>query len=128
MKARGRSMIKLMNLKKEIEYCIHHRRLEPGESAIIDNKSVMHTMKIIYDDAQTYLSKGHRIKIQNNNPDQYNKYMDLAQHMIDKSGLDKKVSELGEEKGIDGNSYHTLAIEGTRYERVPTIIENILLD
>jgi len=126
MKEHGHSVGKLMNSDKEIEYHIHHRNANPGERANIDRKSLIHTMKIIHDDAQTHLSKGHRIKIQTHNPDQYHKYKSLAHHMIKKSGLDKNTTELGKQQGVDGYSYHTLVIEGYRYDRMPTIIENIL--
>lgn len=126
MKKHGHSVVKLMNRKKEIEYHIHHRNLEPGAIAPIDRKSMMHTMKIIYDDAQTHLSKGRRIKISSGNDDQHEAYKKLAHHMILKSGLDKNINELGKQKGIDGNSYNTIVIEGYRYDRMPTIIENLL--
>ena len=128
MKEHGHSVVKLMNSDKEIEYHIHHNATAPGETAPIDRKSLGHTLKIIHDDAQIHLSKGHRIKIQTPNPDQYHKYKSLAHHMIKKSGLDKNITELGKQKGTDGNSYHTVVIEGYRYDRLPTIIENLLND
>ena len=40
--------------------------------------------------------------------------------------MDKNINELGKQKGIDRNSYNTIVIEGYRYDRMPTIIENLL--
>ena len=128
MKQHGHSVVKLMNREKEIEYHIDHNMHEPGQSAPVDRTSMAHTLKIIHDDAQTHLSKGHRIKILASNSDQYDVYKKLAHHMVRKSGMNKKITDMGKTLGMDGRHYPTFTIEGTRYERVPTIIENILLD
>jgi hypothetical protein len=126
MKEHGHSVVKLMNSDKEIEYHIHHRNTNPGERADIDRKSLIHTMKIIHDDAQTHLSKGHRIKISSGNDDQHEVYKKLAHHMVRKSGLNKKITDIGKQTGLDGGSHSTFMIEGNRYETLPTIIDNFL--
>jgi len=126
MKHHGHAVVKLMNSNKEIEYHIHHRNTYPGESAPVDRKSLMHTVKIIHDDAQKHLSKGHKIKISSGNDDQHEVYKKLAHHMVRKSGLNKKITDVGKQLGMDGRQHSTFVVEGTRYERLPTIIDNFL--
>lgn len=110
MKSNGHSILRLMNKNKEVEY---HFLNHDGEfkDHKLDNKSMLHAMKIIHDDASDYINKGHNIKLQSANDLQHEKYKTLANRLITKLKVDKKITT-GNTERLDGTGFSkTVMIE-----------------
>lgn len=101
MRKNGNSVLRLMNKDKEIEYhFLNHKGAFTDHK--LDNKSMLHAMKIIHDDSKDYITKGHKIKLQSANDKQHNNYKRFSQSLVKKLGVDRNVVDKGKTDRLDG--------------------------
>ena len=126
MKNNGHSILRLMRPKHIVEY--HFLTTGKFEDHKLDKKSMLHSMKIINDDATEQLKHHRKIHLQAHTDKQHENYKRLAEY-IAKNHKDKVVKDIGTTERLDGSGYaKTHVIEG-KYDnnRIPfsEFLENL---
>lgn len=113
MKDNNHSVLRLMNKNKEIEYHFLDNSGNDFNDHKIDNKSMLHAMKIIHDDSKSYLNRGNTIKFQARTKEQHDNYNSFAKKLLDRHNIkDRKVIDKGETPRLDtGELARTTIIE-----------------
>jgi hypothetical protein len=125
MKKHGHAVLKLFTPNKTAEY--HLLNTKGGnDKHTMDAKSMHHSLKIIKDDAENHLSKGHKVRLQANTQDQHENYGKLANRLI-KNHPEHKVNDVGYTEKLDGTGKaRTHIIEQPYYSPFRDIIINVL--
>lgn len=113
-------VLRLMNKNREVEYHLMNREHPVGElpPEKQNTKALLHALKIIHDDSQSYLDRGKKIKLQAGTEEQHKNYKALAKKMI-KNRPNHTVNDIGKTERLDGNGESdTLMIESTGYNAI----------
>lgn len=129
MKNNGHSVLRLVNKNKEVEYHFLDHKGD-FDNHKLDNKSMLHAMKIIHDDSGHYLTKHSNwpIKLQGANLEQAKHYHLLAHKLLKTHNISgRNVVDKGETPRTDGDGTgHTIMIECVKYKTLTEEIHKIL--